>query len=309
VISVIIPTYNSAQYIREAIDSVLCQTYTDYEIIVIDDGSTDDTRRIIKDEYPGVRYYRVQHKGVGSARNYGISMAQGEYIAFLDADDKWLPEKLEKQFNAFNEYPEVGMVFTENRFFWKAQIVDRGINKRKKLMSGDILANIFMNSYVGTPTVMVRKSVLDDVGWFEEQLVVGEDLNMWIRIAAKYRIELIDEPLVLCRVAEGSLCSSLANVIEGNKKNIELMRTKYPDIYRRLGQKVINKKYSYIYFSEGYQYFRNGEYDRAKSSFEKSIGYNLCLLKAITYYCLCFVPQALLAIMKQLRRAIKKRSL
>ncbi|HUL00885.1 MAG TPA: glycosyltransferase family A protein, partial [Nitrospirota bacterium] len=190
-ISVIIPTYNSDKYICEAIDSVLSQTCKDYEIIIIDDGSTDNTKNLIAENYPTVRYFYSKNKGVSSARNIGISIAQGEFIAFLDADDKWLPEKLEKQLALFENDHQVGMVFTENYYFDEHGLKEIKIFKRKLLMYGNIVRNIFLNSYVVTSTVMVRKSVFDDVGLFEEGLAIAEDDNMWMRICLKNRIELL----------------------------------------------------------------------------------------------------------------------
>jgi glycosyltransferase involved in cell wall biosynthesis len=301
VISVIVPTYNSGNYIREALDSVLCQTYTDYEIIIIDDGSTDDTGKIIKECYPTVSYYYIEQKGAACARNYGIRKARGELVAFLDADDRWLPEKLEKQSVLFDIDKKLGLVFTENHFFNEHGIIDTGINKRNMLMSGDVVKNIFLNSYVVTSTVMVLRSALDAVGMFEEGLAVAEDDNLWMRLAMKYGIELIDEPLVLYRITEGSLSRTRSKVFEGVKKNIELIEGKYPELFHRLGKGVINKKYADLYFSEGYHWFANEQHDQAKSYFAKSICYDPFKLKAYMYYSSCLLPQVIIDKIKQLK--------
>jgi glycosyltransferase involved in cell wall biosynthesis len=283
VVSVIIPTYNSDKYIGEALDSVLCQTYADYEIIVIDDGSTDDTKKIIEEHYPLVRYYFVENRGVSSARNLGISLAQGEFIAFLDADDRWLPDKLEKQTALFQSDDNLGMVFTENYFFDEHGIKKNKLNKRKRLMYGDIVRNIFLNSYVATPTVMVRKSVFDAVGFFEEGLTVAEDDNMWMRIAMRYGVELLDEPLVLCRVTEGSLSRTNRNIFLGVRKHIEIIKNKYPDIYKYLGNSAIRRKYSDLFFSEGYNHFSKHQYKKARINFGKSYFYCPFRIKSLLY--------------------------
>jgi len=273
-ISVIIPTYNSTKYIGEAINSVLRQTFTDYEIIVVDDGSTDNTKEIIDNNFPQVRYYYLPHRGVSRARNYGIQRARGEFIAFLDADDLWLPEKLEKQIGVFNADQELMLVFTEHRFFDSNGIREATFSKKERLMTGDIVKNIFLYSHVALPTVMVRKNVFQEIGYFEENLNVAEDDNLWIRIALKFRIHLLDEVLVHCRMTENSLSRITSNVVTGVLKNVELIENKYPDLRKRLGRVNIRRKKSYIYSDYGYFYFSNGDYETSRR----------CYLKSITYY-------------------------
>lgn len=301
-ISVIIPTYNSDKYICEAIESVLSQSYLNYEIIVVDDGSYDDTKSIIRDRYPLVRYYFTDNKGVSSARNYGISMARGEYIAFLDSDDRWLPTKLEKQRSSFQKNPKLGMVFTENSFFNNVGVIQERMNKRKRLMSGDIVRNIFLNSYVATPTVMVRKSIFDKVGWFEEGLLIAEDDNMWMRIGMEYCVELIDEPLVQCRITEGSLSRKSHNIFSGIREHIGVIKKKYPSMYRRLGKSAIRKKYSALFFSEAYYSFSQDKYREARGNFIKSYFYCPFKLKPLLYLISTFLPIWMIDKIRYLKR-------
>ena len=305
-ISVIIPTYNSDKYICEALDSVLLQTYSDYEIIVIDDGSTDTTREVIENRFRTVRYYYVENNGVSAARNLGISMAQGELIAFLDADDKWLPEKLEKQAALFDKNDTLGMAFTENCFFDEQGILSKKAYKRERLMRGDIVKNIFMNSYVVTSTVMVRKRVFDTVGLFEEDMVVAEDDNMWMRIGMKFGVELLDEPMLMYRITEGSLSRKKHNIFIGVKTHIENLKKKYPDLYNRLGTSTIRKKYSNLFFSEGYHYFTQGMQKEARSNFIKSYINNPFELKSLLYmFSSCF-PQWIIENIKETKRKYSK---
>lgn len=305
-ISVIIPTYNCDKYICEALDSVLHQTYLDYEIIVIDDGSTDTTRPIIDNRYHTVRYYHVENNGVAAARNLGILMAQGELIAFLDADDKWLPEKLEKQAAMFEADETVGMIFTENSFFNENGITTNKVNKRERLMRGDIVRNIFLNSYVATPTVMVRKSVFDAVGMFEEGLVVAEDDNMWMRIGMRYGVKLLDESMVLCRITEGSLSRKSHNIYMGVKASIEIIKNKHPDLYSRLGTSTIRRKYSDLFFSEGYNYFSQGMQKEARSNFIKSYINYPFKFKTLLYIISTYFPQWIIVKIKDTKRKYNK---
>lgn len=292
-ISVIIPTYNSKKYIGEAINSVLRQTFTDYEIIVVDDGSTDNTKEIIDNNFPKVRYFYIKHQGVSRARNHGIQRACGEFIAFLDADDVWLPDKLERQIDAFNADQELMLVFTEHRFFDSNGIKEATFSKKERLMKGDVIKNIFLYSHVALPTVMVRKSVFHETGYFEEDLNVAEDDNLWIRIALKFRIHLLDEVLVHCRMTENSLSRTTSNLVAGVLKNIELIEKKYPDLRKRLGRTNIRRKKSYIYSDYGYFYFSGGDYLMARRYYLKSFTYYI-KINSLIYWFLSFFPPSII---------------
>lgn len=305
-ISVVIPTYNSAGYICEAIDSVLNQTCSDYEILVIDDGSTDNTGVLVQSRYPAIRYIRTENKGVSHARNLGISKARGELIAFLDADDRWMPEKIEKQAALFQADKTIGMVFTENYFFNEQGVSAFTANKRSRLMRGNIVRNIFLNSYVVTSTVMVRKSVFDRVGLFEEELAVAEDDNMWMRIGMKHRIELLDERLVQYRMTAGSLSSDFKAIVTGVNRQIQILQTRYPDLYDTLGSLAIRKKYAELYFSEAYRDFNQGRYSASRTRFIDSyINYPFSL-RSLFYYLSTYLPSQSIQMIRGMKRCATK---
>jgi glycosyltransferase involved in cell wall biosynthesis len=289
-ISVIIPTYNSDKYISEAIRSVLRQTCTDYEIIVIDDGSTDSTREIIENNFPQVRYFYIPNQGVSIARNYGMRRACGEFIAFLDADDLWLPEKLEKQLKVFNADQELMLVFTEHRVFDTNGFRKTIFSKKKRLMKGDVVKNLFLYSHVATSTVMVRRQVFQEIGYFEENLKAAEDDNLWMRIALKFRIHLLDEVLVHYRWTENSLSRSASNLFDGVLKNLELIENKYPDLRKRLGRANIRRKKSDIYSSHGYYLFSSGDYTMARRYYLRSIALYPKISRLIYYFSSLFPP-------------------
>lgn len=299
-ISVIIPTYNSEKYINEALISVLRQTYTDFEIIVIDDGSTDRTKEIIENKFPGVRYFYISNQGASKARNYGIQRARGEYIAFLDADDLWLPEKLEKQLKEFNDDQELMMVFTEHLEFDTNGFRKSVFSKKEKLMKGDVVKKIFLYSYVALPTVMVRRKVFQEIGYFDESLKVAEDDNLWMRIALKFRIHLLDEVLVHVRLRENSLCRTESTLFTGVLKNIDLIENKYPDLKRRLGWVNLKRKKSDINFSHGYHLFSIGDYVICRKYFIKSFFY-YPMIKSVVYCFSSFLPLSLIKIIRDIK--------
>jgi glycosyltransferase involved in cell wall biosynthesis len=193
-VSIIIPTFNRRDYITIALDSVLAQTYREYEIIIIDDGSSDDTKEVLKPYQDNVRYFYQDNKGIPTTRNRGIRESQGDYIGFLDSDDHWLPEKLERQIECFSKYPNYGMVATR----CSCTTPDgRFIKNNRPGKSGWILNDLFKANFIRTSSAMIRKECLEKVGLFDESLPECEEYDMWLRIAKHYPIGFINEPLTV----------------------------------------------------------------------------------------------------------------
>ncbi len=208
-VSVIIPTYNRKDYVQEAIDSVLVQTYDDYEIIVVDDGSTDGTGDILRTQFGArLRYEWQENRGESSARNRGISLAQGEYVAFLDSDDLALPRRLARAVDALDSDPGVGMVSgqallidAQGKRIESAPLgvgLDTASLTPAGLLGGNLIA--------GPSTVTVRKRILDDLCGFDESLRYGEDWDLWIRISSVARVVVLPEPLAYLRRHLGTQC-------------------------------------------------------------------------------------------------------
>ena len=195
-VSVIIPTYNRAWAIREALDSILAQDYRDFEIVVVDDGSTDNTQQILE-SYQQVSVVRQDHLGVSAARNAGIARAAGSLIAFLDSDDSWLPGKLSVQVGMFDTNPDVLICQTEE--IWIKNGVRINPKKRHKKYSGMIFEHCLELCIVSPSAVMMRRCLFDKIGGFDETLSVGEDYDLWLRISCRFPVYLIKTPLVIKR--------------------------------------------------------------------------------------------------------------
>jgi len=198
-VSVIIPTYNRADFIIETVKSVLCQTYQDFEIIIIDDGSTDNTSDLIK-TIDDVRLKYIYQKNSGlpaSPRNVGIKKAKGNFIAFLDSDDLWLPEKLEKQVEILANDDNIGLVYCNASYFGADYHGDSTIVQ--KGYSGDVFDKLIEKNFVPALSVMCRREVFTVAGLFDESknLRAVEDYELWMRIAKYFKLHYIDQ--VLCR--------------------------------------------------------------------------------------------------------------
>ena len=195
--SIIIPAYNRFSLLCEAIDSVLAQTDSDYELIVVDDGSTDATSTI-QTLYEGrLRYVRQENRGVSAARNRGIAEARGSLIAFLDSDDLWHPEKLALQKAAMNENLSNQISYTEEIWFRNGVRVNP--MKKHAKSSGWIFEKSLRLCLISPSSVMVRRSLLDRVGTFEETFPVCEDYDLWLRISKDHPVHLIVQPLIIKR--------------------------------------------------------------------------------------------------------------
>ena len=214
-VSVVIPTYNSGRYIRDAVDSVLGQTYENIEVIFIDDGSTDDTKDILQQYGSKIRYVFQNNAGPSAARNNGIKLSSGEMVAFLDADDIWMPNKLELQVALMQQYNAVGLVGCGRYTIDSSGRIIAGpfITENCKDMRA-LLQNIMVRPMLGTPTVLIRRECFNKVGLFDESLRGAEDWKMWIKFAKCYQIRFVEEPLVMIRVHEANTST-----------NVELMKS------------------------------------------------------------------------------------
>jgi len=195
-VSVIIPTYNRGWILRDAIDSVMAQDYKDYELIVVDDGSTDNTPEILKN-YPDIIVLKQKNRGVSAARNAGVQISKADNIAFLDSDDLWLPGKLQSQFNFFNTNPSAQICQTEE--IWIRNGVRVNAKKRHRKQQGMIFDRCLDLCIISPSAVMMKKSLFIKVGGFDETLPACEDYDLWLRIASWCPVYLIEEALIIKR--------------------------------------------------------------------------------------------------------------
>jgi hypothetical protein len=196
-VSVIIPTYNRAAYLVEALDSVLDQAYPNLEVIVVDDGSGDHTAQVLKPYLNNINLLSQVNRGVSASRNLGIRTAQGELIAFLDSDDYWLPQKLTTQVAFFCDHPQAQICQTDEIWIRKGKRVNPG--RRHAKPQGDIFEASLALCLVSPSAVMLKRSLFDRVGLFDEELPACEDYDLWLRIAVDYPVYLIADPLIVKR--------------------------------------------------------------------------------------------------------------
>jgi glycosyltransferase involved in cell wall biosynthesis len=209
-VSVIIPNYNYAKYIAETIDSVLAQTYPNLEVIVVDDGSKDDSLKILRSYGDKITVIEQKNQGVARARNIGTAYSNGEYIAFLDADDVWLPEKLERQMEKFFANEEIGFVHCSMTFISpNGDIIGENRNGMEGNVAGEFL-RLRRGVVVGAgSTGIVKRNIFDEVGGFDTRLSTSADWDFCYRLARNHEIGFIIKPLVLYRIHNSNMHANI----------------------------------------------------------------------------------------------------
>ena len=278
--SVVIPTYNRAHIIGQALDSVLAQSCQDFEVLVVDDGSTDNTRKILEPYSDRIRYFKQSNSGPAAARNRGITESQGEYIAFLDSDDRWYPDKLTQMDRAIGAHPDAGLFYSD------FQSVDEQRNylriERCKHIVGDGYLQLLLYDFVGTSTVVVKRECFDACGLFYEQLFGPEDWDMWIRITREFSI--IHVPAVLVEHTWQSRGSVLADPRALGAPRVVIERALEADPHISHCQRV--QMEARLSYGEGVTYLRHGETRRALTCFSKSIRLAPLFFKSYVYWVL-----------------------
>jgi len=193
-VSVVIPTYDRIETLPRSLDSVIKQTFSDWELIVVDDGSTDGTDEMVLRDYPAVRLHRQENAGVSAARNAGVALTAGEWIAFLDSDDAWLPEKLEWQLSALANEPELRLSHTDEIWIRNGKRVNQPKEYAKS--GGSIYRRCLPLCCICPSSVLLRRDLFDVIGGFDETLAVCEDYDLWLRITAREPVHYLDQALV-----------------------------------------------------------------------------------------------------------------
>lgn len=214
-ISVVIPTYNRAELLYNSINSVLSQTFSDFELIVVDDCSPDNTSAVLGSfSDKRLRVLRnSSNKGIAAVRNIGVTNSNGQYIAFLDDDDEWLPDKLEKQMKVLKSGPgSLVCVYSGSLIIGPGGDV---VRTSVPIYRNKVLNELLLGNFITTSTVFLKKSCFEKTGLFDEDIPFGEDYDMWIRIAEHFEYDFVPEPLTRYRVHPGSLTRNYAKVISG----------------------------------------------------------------------------------------------
>lgn len=272
-VSVVIPAYNAAATIGEALASVFAQTFDDYEVVVVDDGSTDETAAVVRALGGRVTLVRQENGGPGAARNAGIRASRGHLVAFLDADDRWLPHKLEAQVAYFRLYPQTGLLHAA--VAGRESEAGAGAFEEHPRPPRHVFCDLFHTDYaIATLTVMARRDVLDAVGLFDERRTVHvEDWDLWLRVAARYPIGYLSQPAAV-RVTGGAMSADIEKTFRGQAeaiaKNVSICRSGCP-LHRANPDACLRRRWYRFHWELGYARLREGQRTAARGAFLRAL--------------------------------------
>lgn len=250
-VTVIMNCYNSAEHLREAMDSVFGQTWTDWEIVFWDNCSTDESPAIAQSYGPKVRYFRGEKNvPLGAARNLAIARAEGELLAFLDCDDEWLPTKLERQVALFEANPRVGLACTDTEMFGEKGTLSRMFESTRPAR-GMVFRELMTRQWISMSSAMIRKAALESLGeWFDESLNVCEEADVFYRIAKTWELDHVDEPLTRWRVHGvnttfrkfGQFADETLRILDKHRRLYPGYEEAYPDLVALLTRRAAFQK-------------------------------------------------------------------
>jgi glycosyltransferase involved in cell wall biosynthesis len=306
-VTVVCPAYNCDRFIEPALESVLSQSYRPIEIIVVDDGSTDSTPEVVQ-SFREVRYIRQSNQGPSAARNVGIVSALGEYIAFLDLDDLWTPEKLNIQLTGLLAYPKAGLSFGDMRLFWTNDSEELTMFQKYRLTTeyfghenvvNNAVAKLIRCNFIPTSSVVARKSALTKAGNFDEQFRKAEDWDMWLRIAMRQPIIYSTKLLTLKRLHDVNVSRDSEGMNVASVQVLEKLKQNHRKELQRLGIDI-SKVLSDCYRNLGYFYLRQ----KALAKARKALGQSLFLgfhLRSVAYYLSTFAGRRLVGTLVRVR--------
>ena len=317
-VSVIIGSYNHGQYLPSCIESVLKQTYKKLEIIVIDDGSTDNTKETIAPYFDRITYQYQENQGRGASRNAGINLAKYPWVAFLDADDLWTPDKLEKQINAVKDHPEVDLLVTNAIWFDGDTIVQNDYFKSMNLFHKqpvshfdhlhvftEKLYRLFIDeNFVNLSSVLVRKECLYQIGLFDVTLPRAQDRDLWLRLSRQYTFAYLDEILTHSRTH--TLNDGL-RTIHPYLSRIQLFEKAYNfgSPLEKEYDDLLRKRIAMCHYELGHFYFfKLEELQNARIQFKKALEFDKTRPKTRLFYLLSFIPKPLFVLMRALKRKL-----
>lgn len=307
-VSVIMPVYNAGSVLRDAVESALEQTFGDLEILAIDDGSTDDSPAVLESYGESLRRFHQSNAGPAVARNRGILEARGDYLAFLDADDVWEPEKLEKQIDLLDSRPDAVLAYTDSR-----DQTERGLAAETRLSryassggSDSVFEALLQRNFIHTSSVVVRREALARAGLFDPTLRGAEDLELWLRLALAGPFVAVEEPLTRYRRHEGNTVNSPQFCREALRAR-ELMLARWgrdPRIAR-----LIRRAMGNVYWDWGFKEWTLQNFGNARAAYWKSAVHGTKPLGSLFRAALCCLPDALLSHLISRRSAARHQEL
>lgn len=309
-ISAIIPAYNSQDFIIDAIKSIQNQTHPVDEIIVIDDGSVDNTQQLIQSQTKNIIYLKQENQGPSAARNAGIKLAKGDWIAFLDADDQWTSNKIEKQLDVLTLSPELHLLAGDmQEIGMNNEVITQSVLDKHNLLKPfqinqsrpihHALAQLVTKNFIPTGTVLVKRSTVLEAGLFNNNIRFGEDLELWAKIAAKHPITCLPEILMLRRLHQQNATNATAAMLADLVNVMQSISLYAKDTLSKQNINS-NKLMADSWNNLAYWHFVNHDYQQAKQAFWNALNKKINK-RSIIYLIACLLPRTLINSIRRLK--------
>ena len=309
-ISAVIPAYNSAEFLKEAIDSILQQSCPVDEIIVVDDGSTDKTQQIAESFGNQITYIKQANQGPSAARNKGILAAEGDWIAFLDADDQWTANKIERQLTALKKEPSLKLIAADmseidplGTLLVESVLAKHDLLERFRALNGsavhNALASLVSKNFIPTGTVLVEKAALIESNLFNPMIRFGEDLELWAKIACNHPIACLPEVMMLRRQHDNNATQNSLAMLEDLIKVMQSIKS-WGNEKLKEQDKNANQLLASAFSNLGYWYFSQENYPQARGFFLNSLQESPNK-RALVYAIACCAPGQLIKMVKRIK--------
>ena len=287
VVSIIVPAFNRKRYLRQTLDAIFSQTFEDFEVIVVDDGSTDGTASEVDSIVdPRLILIQTHRKGPAKARNTGVRRASGRFLAFCDSDDLWIQDKLARQISRFDKDDETVMVFSDARFEGQIALEGKTVFSIQRPSEGNIFRPLLLDNFICTSTVVILRDVFEATPGFEDAFCPAEDYRLWLRIARRGRCACINEPLSVYRMHVDQLGADLsimfpatAKVVSEAARDRGLTDRELPGLAERLWQ---------LHFVAARELMRRGKGDEARFQYRQALRHKV-LSEAALFYLLSYL--------------------
>lgn len=276
-VSVIIPAYNTAQYLAETVTSVLEQTFREVEVCVVDDGSTDDTLKVARSFAPHVAVYTQPNRGPAAARNHAIRQTTGEYIAFLDSDDLWVKDKLAEQVALLDARPELGWAFGQAQMFVQ-EAGHKSIVRQIGYTADPTFRQLLFGDFIPNSTVIIRRRCVEEVGLLNEarELIAVEDYEYWLRLARRFDFYGIARPLAFYRVRPGNLMGDGQDIEKGLRlplRVLEQLERQFPELWEEYGVER-NQLFARLHIRAGHAWKQQRQWRQCCRAYAGALGYS-----------------------------------
>jgi len=305
-ISVVIPAYNAARYVAEAVDSVLAQSLPPREVIVVDDGSTDDTEAVVRRFQDRVRYVRQPNGGSAAARNRGIREARGELIALLDADDVWFPEKLKKQWECLRDHPEAGLVHT-NFYYCDENGDERVLGVLGRERVGRCYEIMFQDNGINNSTTLIRRECFDRVGLFDESFKTCQDYDLYLRMSRYYEFAFLDEPLAVYRRHDSNITNDNSRMLKNELRVRRKALQDDPELLELVGKRRVSALIHDRAFFLGYLLHDADRREEARKWLRVALAHRPWHVYSLYLYLANFLPSPWVRGLRRLKAKLSQR--